>query len=112
MKNSIIDILKEWMKFFRKQNYKILLSTYEPHFVDIEMMFNVMKQGLLTQFRQEIINIRKLSGVKAIRGALTTISSENIINYWTRTISNIGWEIIKFTGNIKKIKLFDINDKY
>ena len=101
MENSLIDILKEWMKFFRKQNYKILLSTYEPHFVDIEMMFNVMKQELLTQFRQEI-NIRKLSGVKAIRGALTTISSENIINYWTRTISNIGWEIIKFTGNIAK----------
>ena len=40
-----------------------------------------MKQLLLTQFRQEIINLRQLSGVKAISGVLTTISFANIINY-------------------------------
>ena len=68
MENSLIDTSKDWMKFFRKQNCKILLSIYGPHFADIEMMFNVLKQGLLTQFRQEIINQRKLSGVKAIEG--------------------------------------------
>ena len=56
------------MKFFRKQNSKILLSTYEPHFVDIEMMFNVMRQGLLTQFRQEIFISENLAELKQLEG--------------------------------------------
>ena len=71
-----------------------------------------MKQWLLAQFRQKIINLRQLSGVKAIRGVLTTISFANIIDYWTKVISNIDWEIVKLIGNITKMKPFDINDKY
>ena len=63
-----------------------------------------MKRRLWMQSRQEIINLSKPSGVKAVREVLATFSSENIIKYWTKAISNINWELTKLICNISKNK--------
>ena len=109
MDNSPIDTSKDWMKFFREQNCKIVIfSPYWPQFVAIQMIFNVMKLRLWMQSRQEIINLSKPIGIMQLE-RFTTFSSENIIKYWTKAISNIRWELTKLICNISKNKSIELH---
>ena len=102
--NSPIHTSKDWMKYFREQNCKImLLSPYWPQFAAIEMMFNVMKRRLWMQSRQEIIGLNKPDGAKAIREVLATFSPHDIISYWAKAISNVSWELSKLMCSLTKM---------
>ena len=104
MDNSPIHTSKDWMKFFRDQNCKvILLSLYYPQFAAIELMFNILKRRLWIQSKQEIIAFNKPNGIKAIREALATFSPHEIVSYWSKAISNINGDLQKLNDNLKRL---------
>ena len=95
MDNSPIHTSKISLEYMNACGCRIMfLPPYSPQFAPIELLFGTLKRRLLTYSKNQVIKLNREEGYSNIRECLWTISKEEILSFWIRTIQNISYMIL------------------
>ena len=88
--NSSVHWSEKVQNYLKERNWSgIFLPQYSPELAPIELFFGILKKRILARQADEVINLDKDSGRRAIEEVVRSIDRTTIVKIWGHFISEL-----------------------